>query len=325
MKRRTFITLLGSAAAAWSLPTSAQQPRVPTIGFLGATTATTQSQWTAAFVQRLGELGWVEGRTVTIEYRWAEGRSDRLPEIFAELVRRKVDVIFTHATPNVIAAKQTTSVIPIVFTLVGAPVGAGLVTSLARPGGNVTGISNLSSDLGGKRLELLREVVPALRRLAILTKIDNPSAVLEMGDIQAAAHTLGLEVAIAEIRRADDIASAVESLKGRADALIVPPDVLLLAHRIRINTLALGAGLPTMHGSREYVEAGGLMSYGPNYSDLFRRSADYVDRILRGAKPADLPVEQPTKFDLIINLTTGKALGLEISPMLLARADEVIE
>jgi putative tryptophan/tyrosine transport system substrate-binding protein len=161
--------------------------------------------------------------------------------------------------------------------------------------------------------------------LAILTKIDNPSAVLEMGDVQAAAHTLGLEVAIAEIRRPDDIASAVESLKGRADALIVPPDVLPLAHRIRINTLALGSRLPTMYGSREYVEAGGLMSYGPNYSDLFRRSADYVDRILRGAKPADLPVEQPTKFDLIINLTTGKALGLEIPPTLLARADEVIE
>jgi putative tryptophan/tyrosine transport system substrate-binding protein len=323
--RRYCITLLGGVAAAWPLAGRAQQPKVPTIGFLGATTAATQSQWTAAFVQRLGELGWVEGRTVAIEYRWAEGRSDRLPKIFAELVRRKVDVIFTHATPNVIAAKQATSVIPIVFTLVGAPVGAGLVTSLARPGGNVTGVSNLSSDLGGKRLELLREVVPALRRLAILTKIDNPSAVLEMGDVQAAAHTLGLEVAIAEIRRADDIASAVESLKGRADALIVPPDVLLLAHRIRINTLALGARLPTMHGSREYVEAGGLMSYGPNYSDLFRRSADYVDRILRGAKPTDLPVEQPTKFDFIINLTTGKALGLEIPPTLLARADEVIE
>jgi putative tryptophan/tyrosine transport system substrate-binding protein len=267
----------------------------------------------------------VEGRTVTIEYRWAEGRFDRLPEMFAELVRRKVDVIFTHGTPNVIAAKQATSVIPIVFTLVGAPVGAGLVTSLARPGGNVTGVSNLSSDLGGKRLELLREVVPALRRLAILTKIDNPSAVLEMGDVQAAARTLGLEIAIAEIRRADDIASAVESLKGRVDALIVPPDALLLGHRIRINTLALGARLPTMHGSREYVEAGGLVSYGPNYSDLFRRVADYVDRILRGAKPADLPVEQPTKFDLIINLTTGKVLGLTIPPTLFARADEVIE
>ena len=325
VRRREFITLLGGAAATWPLAARAQQPAMPVIGFLGATTAAGQSQWTAAFVQRLRELGWVEGRTVTIEYRWAEGRFDRLPEIFAELVRRKVDVIFTHATPNVIAAKQATSVIPIVFTLVGAPVGAGLVASLARPGGNVTGVSNLSSDLGGKRLELLREVVPALRRLAILTKIDNPSAVLEMGDVQAAAHTLGLEVAIAEIRRADDIASAVESLKGRVDALIVPPDALLLGHRIRINTLALGARLPTMHGSREYVETGGLMSYGPNYSDLFRRAADYVDRILRGAKPADLPVEQPTKFDLIINLTTAKVLGLTMPPTLLARADEVIE
>ena len=214
VRRREFITLLGGAAATWPLAARAQQPAMPVIGFLGATTAAGQSQWTAAFVQRLRELGWVEGRTVTIEYRWAEGRFDRLPEIFAELVRRKVDVIFTHATPNVIAAKQATSVIPIVFTLVGAPVGAGLVASLARPGGNVTGVSNLSSDLGGKRLELLREVVPALRRLAILTKIDNPSAVLEMGDVQAAAHTLGLEVAIAEIRRADDIASAVESQRA---------------------------------------------------------------------------------------------------------------
>jgi putative ABC transport system substrate-binding protein len=325
IRRREFITLLGGTIIGWPLAARAQQPAMPVIGFLGATTAAGQSQWTAAFVQRLRELGWVEGRTVTIEYRWAEGRFDRLPEIFAELVRRKVDVIFTHATPNVIAAKQATSIIPIVFTLVGAPVGAGLVASLARPGGNVTGVSNLSSDLGGKRLDLLREVVPALRRLAILTKIDNPSAVLEMGDVQAAAHTLGLEVAIAEIRRADDIASAVESLKGRVDALIVPPDALLLGHRIRINTLALGARLPTMHGSREYVEAGGLMSYGPNYSDLFRRAADYVDRILRGAKPADLPVEQPTKFDLIINLTTSKVLGLTIPSTLLARADEVIE
>jgi ABC-type uncharacterized transport system substrate-binding protein len=257
-RRREFIFTLGGAAAAWPIAARAQQPAMPVIGFLGATTTAGQSQWTAAFVQRLRELGWVEGRTVTIEYRWAEGRFDRLPEMFAELVRRKVDVIFTHATPNVIAAKQATSVIPIVFTLVGAPVGAGLVASLARPGGNVTGVSNLSSDLGGKRLELLREVVPALRRLAILTKIDNPSAVLEMGDVQAAAHTLGLEVAIAEIRRSDDIAFAVESLKGRVDALIVPPDALLLGHRIRINILALGARLPTMHGSREYVEAGGL-------------------------------------------------------------------
>jgi putative tryptophan/tyrosine transport system substrate-binding protein len=324
-KRREFITLLGGAAAAWSFPTSAQQPKVPTIAFLGVTTAATQSQWTAAFVQRLGELGWVEGRTVTIEYRWAEGRFDRLPEMFAELVRRKVDVIFTHSTPSVIAAKQATSITPIVFALVGAPVAAGLVTSLARPGGNVTGVSNLSSDLGSKRLELLREVAPALRRFGILTNVGNPSAVLETGDVEAAAHKLGLEVATVEIRRADDIVSAVESLKGRVDALIIPPDALLLPNRIRINTLALGARLPTMHGSREYVEAGGLMSYGPNYSDLFRRAADYVDRILRGVKPADLPVEQPTKFDLIINLTTGKVLGLTIPPTLLGRADEVIE
>ena len=327
MKRREFITLLGGAAAAWPLAARAQQPaKLPTIGFLGASTPSAMRQWTAAFVQRLRELGWIEGRTVAIEYRWAEGRSERYAEIAAEFVRLKVDVIVTYGSRSRLAAKQATSVIPIVFTMAADPVGAGLVASLARPGGNVTGLSIQLADLAGKRLELLREVVPGLRRLAIMANVGYPAAVLEMGEVQAAARTLGLEVVTFEIRRAEDIAPAFEALKGRAEALYVRADPLMFANRIRINTLALAARLPTMYGIREYVEAGGLMSYGPNFPDLFRRAADYVDKILRGAKPADLPVEQPTKFDLVINLTTAKALGLTIPPSLLAarrRGDRV--
>ena len=223
-----------------------------------------------------------------------------------------------EGNPPVLAAKQATSAIPIVFAVAADPVGSGLVASLARPGGNVTGLSIQAPDLAGKRLELLREVVPGLRRLAILANVGNPGAVLEMGEVQAAAHTLGIEVVTLEIRRAEDIAPAFEALKGRAEALYVVADPLVNTNRVRINTLALAARLPTMYDSREYVEAGGLMSYGPNFPDLFRRAGDYVDKILRGAKPADLPVEQPTKFDLVINLTTAKALGLTVPPSLLA-------
>ena len=325
MKRRTFIAALGGAAA-WPVVARAQQAgKLPIIGFLGATTPSAQSQWTAAFVQRLRELGWIEGRTVAIEYRWAEGRSERAAEIAAEFVRLKVDVIVTSGTSPVLAAKQAAAVIPIVFAAAGDPVGTGLVASLARPGGNVTGLSLQAIDYVGKKLELLREVVPGLRRLAIMVNVGSPIGVLELGEVQAMARTLGLEVTTSEIRRAEDIAPAFEALKGRADALYVPPDPLITSNRVRIHTLALRAQLPTIHGFRELVEAGGLMSYGPNRPDLFRRVADHVDEILRGAKPADIPVEQPTKFDLIINLTTAKALGLEIPPSLLARADEVIE
>jgi putative ABC transport system substrate-binding protein len=326
VRRRDFITLLGGAAAAWPFAASAQQTgRVPTIGFLGSATPATQGQWVAAFVQRLRELGWVEGHNLTIDYRWAEGRSERFAEIAAEIVRLKVNVIVTVTTPAALAAKQATSVIPIVFAAAGDPVGTGLVASLARPGGNVTGLSNLISDTGGKKLQLLREIVPDLGRLAIMANVSNPAVVLELDDAQAAARTLGLEVAISEVRRVEDIASAFDALKGRADALYVCADPLMYTHRIRINTLALSVRLPTMHGIREYVEAGGLMSYGANIADLFRRNAEYVDRILRGAKPSDIPVEQPTKFDLVINLTTARALGLTVPPILLARADEVIE
>ena len=276
-------------------------------------------------MQRLGELGWIEGRTIAIEYRWAEGRAERAAEIAAELVRMKVDVIVASGTANVLAAKQATSAIPIVFAAIGDPVGSGIVASLARPGSNVTGLSIQQTDLAGKRLEMLREIVPGLRTLAILANVGASNAVLDMRKARAAAHTLGLDLVTLEIWRAENIAPAFDGLKGRADALYVVLDPLTNSNRLRINTLALGARLPTMHGIRESVEAAGLMSYGTNFPVLFRRAADFADKILRGAKPADLPVEQPTKFDLVINLTTAKALGLTIPESFLLRADEVIE
>jgi putative ABC transport system substrate-binding protein len=326
MRRREFITLIGGATVSWPIAASAQQAgKLPTIGYSGGGTPLTEGQRVAAFVQRLRELGWTEGSNVAIEYRWPEGRSDRVAEIALELVRIKVDVIVTTGTPGALAAKQATSVIPVVMTTVADPVGSGLVASLARPGGNITGLSLQQADLAGKRLELLREVIPALRRLAILANVSNPNAVPETGEVRAAARTLGLEVAMFEVRRAEDIAPAFEALiKDRSEALYVLGDPLLTTNRVRINTLALGARLPTV-ASREFVELGGLMSYGPNIPDLFRRAAEYADRILRGAKPADLPVEQPTKFDLVINLVAAKALGLTVPDTLLARADEVIE
>ena len=326
MRRRELITLLGGAAVAWPLAAPAQQPgKLRTVGFLGSLSQSAQSTWTAAFVQRMREHGWIEDRTVAIEYRWAEGRGERFAEIAAEFVRLNVDVIVTAGTEAVIAVKKATTVIPIVFGTAGDPVANGLVASLARPGGNVTGLSNQSADIAGKRLELLQAVVPSLRRLAIMANIASSIGVLEMREVQAAAQTLGLEVATLEIRRAEDIAPAIEALKGGADALYVVTEPLVNTNRVQINTLALGARLPTLHGQKPYVEAGGLMSYGANMLDLFRRAADYVDKILRGAKPADIPVEQPTKFDLVINLKTARALGLEVPPTLLARADEVIE
>jgi len=324
IRRREFITLLGGAAASWPLAARAQQP-AKAIGFLGANSPALQSQWTAAFVQRLRELGWIESRTIAIEYRWAEGRFDRSPALVAELIQRKVDVIVTHATANVVAAMQVTSLVPIVFTTVADPVGNKLVTSLARPGGNVTGLSNQVPDLVGKRLELLRELVPGLRRLAMMVNVAVSNIVVELGEVQAAGRTLGVDVAALEVRRAEDIAPAFEGLQGRAEGIYVQADPLFTSNRVRLNSLALSARLPTIHSAREQVEAGGLISYGTNLTDLFRRSGDLVDRILRGARPADIPVEQPTKFDLVVNLKTAKALGLTVPDTLLARADEVIE
>jgi len=323
MRRREFITLI-SGVAVWPLAARAQPTKLPTVGLLGPLSQSAQTEWTAAFVQRMREHGWIVGRTVAIEYRWAEGRSERFAEIAAEFVRLKVDVIVTASTPAVIALKQATSVIPIVFAAAGDPVGIGLVASLARPGGNVTGLSIQSADIASKRLDLLREALPNLRRLAVMAT-GSPIGALEMGEVQAAARTLGLEVVPAEIRRAEDIAPAIEALKGRADALYVVTEPIVNTDRVRLNTLALGARLPTMKGTRDYAEAGGLMAYGVNFRLLWRRAADYVDKILRGAKPADLPVEQPTKFDLFVNLKTAKALGLTIPEAFLLRADELIE
>jgi putative tryptophan/tyrosine transport system substrate-binding protein len=312
--------------AAWPLPARAQQAgKLPTIGFLGQATASAQSQWTAAFLQRLRELGWEEGRTISIEYRWAEGHFERFAEIATEFADRKVDVIVTAGTAPVLAAKHATSVIPIVFAAAGNPVATGLVTSLARPGGNVTGLSNQATDVASKRIELMREVLPDLRKLAVLVNIASPIGVLEIGEVEAAARTLGVAVVPLEIRRREDIAVAIEGAGKRAQAIYTVSEPLVASNRLRINMLALGERLPTMHDYREYVEMGGLMSYGPNFPDLYRRAANLVDKILRGAKPGTLPVEQPTKFELVVNLITARALGLEIPPTMLARADEVIE
>src|SRR5262245_14599153 len=326
MTRREFITLVAGATAVWPLSARAQQPgKPPTIGYLGGGGPISQRAWVDAFVQRLRELGWIEGRTVAIEYRWGEGRAERYAEIAAEFVRLKVDVILAGGTEAAVAAKHATSVIPIVFPSAGDPIGSGLVASLARPGGNVTGLSNLGSDLAAKRLGLLREVLPGFRRLAVMANAAYSGGVTEMSEINAAARTLSLEFIAFPIRRVEEIAPSFDALKGRAEALYVVGDPLANTHRLRINTFALVARLPTMHSQREYVESGGLMSYGANFPDLNRRAADYVDKILRGAKPADIPVEQPTKFDLVVNLITAQALGLEVPPTLLARADEVIE
>ena len=326
IRRRQFITLLGGAAAAWPLAAHAQQAgKLPTIGFLGTATPSTQSSRVAAFVQRLRELGWIEGRNIVIEYRWAENRPEHYAEIAAEFVRLKVDVIATLGIA-VPAVKRVTSTIPIVFAVDADPVGGGLVASLARPGGNVTGLSSQSPDTASKRLQLLQEVVPGLHRLAILANVNWRGAVQEMDEVQTVAPTLSLDIVDKlELRSADDIAPAFAALKGGAQALYVSSDPLVAANRVRIITLALAARLPTSFVRREYIASGGLMAYGPNFLDLNRRSGDFVDKVLRGAKPADIPVEQPTKFDLILNLTTAKALGLNIPESFLLRADEVIE
>ena len=325
MKRREFITLLSCATAMWPIAARAQQPtKLPTIGFLGTSSPSAWSHYVAAFTQRLHELGWIEGSTTAIEYRWAEGRSERFTEIAAEFVRLKVDVIVTSGAAG-ITVKRATSTIPIVFAVANDPVGDGLVASLARPGGNVTGLSEQARDLASKRLGLLREVIPAVRRLAILTDLGYPASMREMGEVQTVARTLGFEITRLEIRQAEDITPAFEALTDRADALYVCSGPLMSTNQLRINTLALAARLPTTYSQRENVEAGGLMSYGANVPDLFRRAADYADKILRGAKPGDMPVEQPTKFELVINLKTAKAIGLTVPESFLLRADEVIE
>jgi putative ABC transport system substrate-binding protein len=325
MRRRAFILALGSAAA-WPLAARAQQAaKIPTIGLVSSSTAAIERPRRDAFVARLGELGWVEGRSVTIEVRAAEGVVERAGEIAAELARLKVDVIVMSGDAQVLAAKRAAPDTPIVIASAGDPVGQGLVASLARPGGNVTGLSVQLIDTAGKRIELLHEIVPGLRRLAILSNSANPAVALERDAAQTEARDIGLEVIRSDFRRAEDIPPAIEALNGRADALYVCVDPLMIANRVRINGLALAARLPVMHSYRDNLEGGGLISYGSDVLDLYRRAAGLVDKILRGTKPADIPVEQPTKFELAINFKVAKALGLKVPPTLLARADEVIE
>jgi ABC-type uncharacterized transport system substrate-binding protein len=315
MRRREFITLVGVAAVMGPSTARAQQAaKLPTIGFSGP------ALWAPAFEQRLRELGWVAARTVAIEYRSAEGHNERYSEIATEFVRLKVNVIVTVGGSPTLAAKRATSLIPIVFVS-GDPVGSGLVASVARPDDNATGIMGHPIGLAGKRLDLLREVLPSFRRLSVMVNANIPGFQRGMDEVQAAASTLGLEATILEIRRAEDVAPAFEALKDRADALYVVGAPLTFT----ITTLAMDARIPTIFDFREFVDAGGLMSYGTNVADLLRLAADFVDRILRGAKPADLPVQQPTKFDLVINLKTAKALGLKIPESFLLRADEVVE
>jgi putative ABC transport system substrate-binding protein len=324
MRRRDFITILGGTVVSW--PVKAQPSgKPPIIGYLGANSASAQRDWTAAFLEGLREHGWIDGRNVVIEYRWADGRGERYDEIAAEFVRLKVSVIVAAGNEAAIAAKRATPVIPIIFPVAGDPVGTGLVASLAKPGGNATGISIQQTDLVSKRLELIREVVPNLRRMALMGSAHSPNSVKEMREVQAIAGTFGLELSTYGIRQAEDFAPAFEGLKGKADALYVSGDPLVNTNRNRINTLALAARMPTVYGFRELAEAGGLLSYGPNFPDLFRRAAGFVDKILRGTKPSDIPVEQPTKFELVINLITAKALGLKIPDKLLFTADRVIE
>jgi len=324
MNRREFVRLLGGAAAAWPLAAHAQQSaKQPLIGMLVPGTRATHGEWFAALAQRLRELGWIEGRTVAFEYRFAEGQPDRAAEIVAEFVRMKVDLIATSTDGAALAAKQATSVIPVV-SVMSDPIGSGLVASLNRPGGNVTGISVQQAELASKRVELLHEIVPGLRRLAVIGSAGSASLV-ELEQAYVAAQTLGLDAVKIEIHRMEDIASAFDRVRGNSQALYVVSNPLINANRIRISTLALGARMATICGFREYVEVGALMSYGPNVPALFRRAAELVDKILRGAKAAELPVEQPTKWDLVINLTTAKALGLAIPKSFMLRVDEVIQ
>jgi putative ABC transport system substrate-binding protein len=328
MRRRTFLGVLGGVAAGWPLAARSQQMgKVGRIGFLGTSSDSLERHLVDAFRQKLRDLGQIEGDSIVIEYRWAQGQDDRLPQLAAELVSLKPDVIVTTGTPGTLAAKQATKTIPIVFASSGDPVGAGLVASFARPGGNITGFTILGPELEGKRLELLKETVSGLYRLAVLWNPGNIVTRSFYQQTQAAAAALNVGVlAVAEVRRAEDLKSAFSRIAdARPHAMIVLADRFLLAHRMQIVNFAATRRLPGMYPYREYVDAGGLMSYATSNIDLFRRTAVYVDRILKGTKPADLPVEEPTKFELVLNLKTARAIGFDVSPTLVARADEVIE
>ena len=322
MRRREFIALLGSTVAAWPSKAEAQQ-QMRIIAIVGHTTLG-YGPWAAALVERLDQLGWIDGRTVQIEYRWSEGRPERVAEIASELVSQKVDVIVTYGGAAV-TLKQATTSIPIVFAPAIDPVGIGLVASLSRPGGNVTGMSFQQAEVASKRLALLREIVPGLGKLGILFDATYPATAREANNVQTSARQLGLAVAPRGVQKADDIAPAFGAFKGQVDAIYLVENALIDRNRTGLAALALAAKLPMSVGSSEFAKAGALVSYGPNYPDLFRRAAEIVDKILRGTKPGDIPVEQPTKFDLVINVKTANALGITLPHNLLVLADEVIE
>jgi putative tryptophan/tyrosine transport system substrate-binding protein len=324
MKRRDFITLLGSAATCPLTARAQQGTKLPTVGVLSVATQSAWSTPLSAFVEQLRELGWTDGRTIAIEYRWADGRSERFAELAAELVQLKVDVIVT-AGGAVLAAKQATTVIPIVFAVASDPLATGLIASLAHPGSNVTGLSVQATDVAGKRVELLRELFSGIRTLAIMANLGYAAAAREMSEVQAAARSVDFETTTLEIRRAEDIGGSIATLKPGVDILYVCIDPITDTNQILIAASTLAARIPTMPGFRDAVKAGSLIFYGPNIPDLFRRAASFVDKILRGTKAGDIPVEQPTKFDLVINLKTARALGVEIPDKLLALADEVVE
>jgi putative ABC transport system substrate-binding protein len=333
LTHRLVVRLLATAVVllllAVSLAPATAQPleKVPRVGFLGPRTRTNDAGFVDAFLQGLRDLGWVEGKTIVIEYRWAEGRSDRLPDLAAELVRLKVDVILAGNTSAAVAAKNATGTIPIVMATAGDPVGLGLVASLPRPSGNVTGLSfSVGTEIAGKWLELLKETVPKVRRVAVLSNPTNPSHALAIETVTVAARAVGVQLQLLEARGPDQFDNAFAAMaRERAEALLVVLDPFFSFHRSRLSALAAKSRIPAMYGSREHPEAGGLVSYGANFRHNFHRSATYVDKILKGAKPADLPIEQPVRFELVINLKTAKLLGLTIPPSLLLRADQVIE
>ncbi len=328
MDRRTFLGALASGVLAAPLAVEAQQAgKVPRIGFLSVTSPSDRPPLLDAFRQGLRELGWVEGQNIVIDYRYAEDQVDRLPGLAAELVRLKVDLIVSWGTQGVTAAKNATETIPIVMIAVRDPVGTGLIASLVRPGGNVTGVSGYAGlEIVAKQLGLLKETIPKIRRVAILSNPANAYHQLAIREVNVAARSLGVQLQLLEARGPNEFDGAFAAMaKERVGALLVLSDAMLNSHRVRLADLAARSRLPAAYGVRESVEAGGLMSYGPSFLDLFRRAATYVDKILKGARPGDLPVEQPTKFELVINLKTAKALGLTIPPSLLQRADQVIE
>jgi len=327
MKRREIIFALVGGTALWPFAARSQQTgKMYRIGYLGSSTAALEADLVGPFRDGLRELGYEEGRNVVIEYRWAEGNDEWFPVLIAELIALKADVIVTTSTPAHLAAKKATTSVPIVMTASGDPVATGIVASLARPGGNITGMSSIAPELQGKRLELLREAIPKLSRIAVFWNPSNPISIIEFKEVGAAAQVLQMKVQPVGVRAPEELEAAFAAIvEERPDALDIEYDPIFQNNLVRMIDFATQNRLPTMSGHRQWVVAGSLMSYGPSYADMQRRAASYVDKILKGAKPADLPIQQPTKFDLVINLKAAKALGLTIPPSLLARADEVIE